>query len=284
MTIPATALDAEFESREVSVTARMTLAYAAAIGCTQERYLDDARTDGLIAPPPFCVSLEWLLAGDAEALNRLGIEPQDQRRAVHASQDTLFHRPLFAGETVTVAGRIEAIHKTRAGASVTSRLEIAGAEGDPITTSRCDVIYRGVETDADARAERQSDLASSDTPINYVETTELPISRTFPHVYSECASIWNPIHTERQIALAAGLPDIIVHGTALWAIVWKELNESHGNVSRLSGRFMAMAIPGHPATLRTSRLDPQTESLAFRLDNDRGDPTIDRGQAKFSKE
>jgi acyl dehydratase len=37
-------------------------------------------------------------------------------------------------------------------------------------------------------------------------------------VYTECARIWNPIHTDRAVALGAGLPDIILHGTATLAL------------------------------------------------------------------
>ena len=34
------------------------------------------------------------------------------------------------------------------------------------------------------------------------------------HVYTECARIWNPIHTDLAVARAAGLPGPILHGTA----------------------------------------------------------------------
>jgi acyl dehydratase len=37
------------------------------------------------------------------------------------------------------------------------------------------------------------------------------------HVYSECARIWNPIHTDITAARAAGLADPILHGTATLA-------------------------------------------------------------------
>ncbi len=115
MTIPASAAGTRFEPRTVTVTPRMTLAYAAAIGCTEDCYLDDARPGGLIAPPPFCVSLEWLIAGDPTKHAVLALTPEQQLRGVHAGQDTRFHRPLIAGEKVTVSGRIESIRATRAG-------------------------------------------------------------------------------------------------------------------------------------------------------------------------
>jgi acyl dehydratase len=77
----------------------------------------------------------------------------------------------------------------------------------------------------------------------------IPIAREAPHVYTECADIWNPIHTERQVALAAGLPDIILHGTATWALAAREIVRHRCNgdplrLRRLHGRFAAMVIPG----------------------------------------
>jgi acyl dehydratase len=50
------------------------------------------------------------------------------------------------------------------------------------------------------------------------EAVTIPIPKQMPHVHSECAGVWNPIHTERAVALAAGLPDIILHDTATWAL------------------------------------------------------------------
>ena len=285
MTVLASAQGALFDPLSVTVTPSMALAYAAAIGCASERYLDDAREGGLIAPPPICVSLEWLIAGDPSATSMLGLTPQERLRAVHASQATQFHRPLMAGETVSVSGRIEAIHATRAGALVTSRFDISGSQAnDRITTSLCNAIYRGVETDAPPLSDDDT-VAASVPPISeYAEPTTIPIARLFPHLYSECASIWNPIHTERRIALAAGLPDIIVHGTAMWALVWKQLSETQRDLSSLSGQFKAMAIPGEPVTLHTTGIDADTNTLGFRLENGRGDPAISDGLATFAME
>ena len=76
-----------------------------------------------------------------------------------------------------------------------------------------------------------------------------------PHVYTECADIWNPIHTERKVALAAGLPDIILHGTATWAlavreIVSKQLGSDPARLARFSGRCTGMVIPGNDIIVR----------------------------------
>ena len=59
-----------------------------------------------------------------------------------------------------------------------------------------------------------ADFDAASDPLTVVP---LPVSQVEAHLYSECARIWNPIHTDRAAALAAGLPDIILHGTATLA-------------------------------------------------------------------
>ena len=79
------------------------------------------------------------------------------------------------------------------------------------------------------------------------------------HVYTECARIFNPIHTDRAVALAAGLPDIILHGTATLALAVSELIKgfADGNparVKRLGGRFSAMVLMPGMLSLRAQRV------------------------------
>jgi acyl dehydratase len=60
------------------------------------------------------------------------------------------------------------------------------------------------------------------------------------HVYTECARIWNPIHTDIAAARAAGLPDLILHGTA--------------NLALAVSRVVARDLGGDPARVRGVRV------------------------------
>ena len=117
-----------------------------------------------------------------------------------------------------------------------------------------------------------------------LEEIEIPIAKEMAHVYTECASIWNPIHTERTVALEAGLPDMILHGTATWALAGREVVERRcggdpTRLRRLHGRFRAMVIPGHPITLE---LGSRTEDLVrFRVLNHLGEEAISDGLAQI---
>jgi len=84
-------------------------------------------------------------------------------------------------------------------------------------------------------------------------TYPLEVASGLAHTYTECARIWNPIHTDRAVALNAGLPDIILHGTAtlalaVSAVVNHLLGGDPRRVVRIACRFAAM-VP-MPTTLQ----------------------------------
>ena len=112
------------------------------------------------------------------------------------------------------------------------------------------------------------------------------IPREMPHVYTECASIWNPIHTERAVALAAGLPDIILHGTATWALAGREVLRLYADgdprrLRRLHGRFRAMVLPGTEIKIEQRR--GRDGAVHFVVRNHRGEPAIDQGFAVIDR-
>ena len=111
---------------------------------------------------------------------------------------------------------------------------------------------------------------------------EMAIPRSLPHVYSECASIWNPIHTERAFALASGLPDIILHGTCTWAMAMQRLAAACGRTGvlpfrRFAARFSRMVIPGHPVLLEHSA--DFGDGASFVVRNHLGMPALTQGVA-----
>jgi acyl dehydratase len=83
----------------------------------------------------------------------------------------------------------------------------------------------------------------------------LPISAGAAHVYTECARIWNPIHTDAAVAAKAGLPGLILHGTATLAMVVSSIIEAEAGgdperVAQIYGRFGAMVLMPSEITVR----------------------------------
>ena len=214
----------------LEVTPRRALAFAAGLGDVSAASLDDA-APGFVASPLLCVSLEWQsVIGGRNAL--LGLSDEEGRRGVHAGQDTRFLAPLPVGRKVRVEGRVVTVRRTPAGALSTSRIHVRDSRsGRLISTTLSTAIYRGVAVEGDDHSIEPPDPAvAPDAGEDWAETT-IPLDRGFAHRYSECADIWNPIHTERSVALAAGLADIIVHGSALWALAGLAVTRGRGGGS-----------------------------------------------------
>jgi acyl dehydratase len=74
------------------------------------------------------------------------------------------------------------------------------------------------------------------------------------HVYSECARIWNPIHTDMVAAQRSGLPAPILHGTATLArsvsIVAGLAEVPLASVRRITGSFRTPVALGSSFEVR----------------------------------
>lgn len=266
------------ESRR-TVSVRDVLAYSAGIGDTSAAVFDDL--GDLVAPPPYCVSLEWPVVSDPEKRSEYGATDEEIRRSVHAQQDSVFHRPIRPGDELVTRGVIAGMRSSGAGAVVTSRLDTVDRSSDePVVTSWTTSIFRGVAVEGHGEAA----VAPPRTPATTQEVDTVDavwVPPEMPHVYTECARIWNPIHTERSVARAAGLPDLILHGTATWALAAREIlrvyaESQPARLARLSGRFAAMVMPGTEIRVEHAR---RGDVVSFTVRNDRGDPAIRDGFA-----
>ncbi|MBV8199512.1 MAG: MaoC family dehydratase N-terminal domain-containing protein, partial [Acidobacteria bacterium] len=286
----AAAVGQELESAERDLTVRAVLAYAAGLGAHEAAFLDDARPEGLAALPFQCVSLEWPVVLSLRAA-LAGLSLEEGRRGVHAVQDSVFHRPMRPGERLRTTGRLVAARPSRAGVLTTIRLQTCEARtGEPVTTSWSSSIWRGVSLagEASALAEPPPLPPGADAPLPEDAASEAIVTaREAAHVYTECAGIWNPIHSERTVALAAGLPDIILHGTATWALaglaVLRRCTGCEGaRLRRFTGRFTGMVIPGETLTLRHALLDEGL--VGFEVRNAAGAAALSRGVAVLAPE
>ena len=240
----------------VEIDKRWIMAYNAALGAVSA------------APHPlFPVCYEW----NATRALRISTGLQDlNARLVHAQHDVTLHRPPHEEVLVTRA-RVVAAEQRRPGTFVTIRLTAESEGGEPVSTSDYGMLYRGVELDGASRAlERLEDPprhASALEPVG-----EVAVAATAAHVYTECARIWNPIHTDPEYAREAGLPGIILHGTATLALSVSRLAQTR--VKRVRCRFAGMVLMPSTLTVHASR---HGDALAFETRNERGEAVIERG-------
>ena len=223
-----------------AIDARWLMAYAAGLGETDARYFETRGAAGPAAHPMFPVCYEWPLALQ---IHKQIASVELQRRSVHATHDLTIHRPPCAGETLLTTARVVSIATRRPGAFMVVRYETADADGARVTTTDYGSIYRGVAVTGSDREE--TPWTTGDQPaetLPAVATVTVPA--TLAHVYTECARIWNPIHTDIAAAQRAGLPDIILHGTATLALsvsrVLAARGADPGRVRRIACRFTGM--------------------------------------------
>jgi acyl dehydratase len=117
--------------------------FAEAIGDTNPIYVDEAaaRAAGhprIPAPPTFAIALR---ANDP----RGGIDV-DWRKLLHGEQELVFTRPLYAGDRLTIVGRIAAadVKETKSGIMDIMVLETIATDGDGarVFTARSTVLVR----------------------------------------------------------------------------------------------------------------------------------------------
>jgi acyl dehydratase len=260
---------------EQTIDARWVMAYSAGLGETDARYYDTTAAAGPWVHPLFPVCYEWPVSRRLRSLPPLEAH---KARLIHAQHDLLLHRPLRADETLQTSARIAKAAPRAPGAFVVFRFEARDAQGKPVTTSDFGVLYRDVQLDGPARALLEvGDPQRHAHPL--AKIGDIAVAATAAHVYTECARIWNPIHTDLAYARAAGLPGIILHGTATLALSVSKLLAHYGvepaGVRRVRCRFSGMVAM--PAMLEVHAAREQA-TLAFETRNERGAPVIARGE------
>jgi acyl dehydratase len=211
------------------------------------------------------VCYEWPATNALRVATRL---QEINARLVHAQHDLVLHRKVIPGEILSVTARVVAATQRGPGAFVVFELR-AHAGDETVSTTRYGMLYRGVTLEG-------GDHGSVDDPPKHGQ--ELPVVGNFPvaatagHVYTECARIWNPIHTDPEYARAAGLPGIILHGTATLALSVSQLTKT---AKRIRCRFAGMVLMPSTLTVHASRMG---DEILFETRDASGKAVIERGR------
>jgi acyl dehydratase len=266
---------------ETEIDARWPMAYAAGLGDTDPAYLDTLRPGGIVAHPLFPVCYEWPLAVESRA-RQLGEEIA--LRGVHATHDLVLHRRVRPGDRLRTTAAVVAVAPRRAGAYVLTRYATVDADGAPVSVTDYGSVYLGVACDPEGDLPATPNASGGEPEGADTWTAEVPIPATLAHVYTECARIWNPIHTDPAVARRAGLSAILLHGTATLALAVSAalVRESRGAetpVARVACRFTGMV--GLPSCLtvtgRSARAGDGTAIVTFRATTPDGRAALSDG-------
>ena len=261
---------------------RTTMAYASSINDVNPRYYDDLREQGLMVHPCLAFSLQWASRFRLDQK----IDPRVAAFGVHASTDLRIYRPFRTGEAITTQGKLIQKRQIPPGVYNVEKYRMVSSSGELVAELYYNGITRGATlADGDVVLEAELDPPSvSEYPAEPLWTKELIVGLHAGQQYTECANIYNPIHTEPSAAKAAGLPDMILHGSAtkamaLMAVVDKCLSGNADRVTRLTGQLRGMVLMDTKVKVQCLAEEVVEDEIriAFRVLNDQGEPAISNG-------
>lgn len=221
-------------------------------------------------------------------MREVELSDAERMRGVAAGLHQTVHRPIETGMRLTTVAAISGIQRHRAGALMHKVIETR-CEGELVCATVFRSILRDVEVTGDDRPPSEAlpgngavaPLPRDGAPA-FSETIALPANLC--HVYSECARAYNAIHTDIAVAGKAGLPGLILHGSATMSLAVSALVNriAGGDVRRvrsLSGDYRAMVLV--PGSIRVDIMAPVAtgdgEAVAFSVVTDGDKPAIANG-------
>ncbi len=276
--IPASVAGTEVGALSTSLDARWLMAYSAALGVEDTRGYDTLAEDGPIAHPLFSVCYEWPAV---LALRAKAVRESWALLGVHSTHHVIIHRLPSATDRLLTRAQIIEVRPSRTGALVVARLSTVDRNGRPVTTTDYGSIYRGVATDGEARAQTEP-LVRPAVPSSAETRWSAPVTvgPRASHIYSECARIWNPIHTDLAVARSAGLAAPILHGSATLAlavseVIRQDLDGDPARVREIAVRFTGLVFM--PSILTVRGRGRAGDLLAFDAVDERGEPVLSDG-------
>jgi acyl dehydratase len=242
------------------IDTRWVMAFAAALGDYSACYLDTRRPAGIVAHPMFGVCFEWPAASSIRHKARATLSQDEAARSVHATHHTVVHRLVRPPEQLVTSAELIGLERRKPGAYEMARFVTTDEKGAPVYTTYYGSLYREVQVIGPDRPAETPPLPTPIQPGPPRTEIRIPISAGAAHVYTECARIWNPIHTDIATAARAGLPGLILHGTATLAISVSRIIDAEAGgdperVAQIYGRFGAMVLMPSEITVRIMTRD-----------------------------
>lgn len=237
------------KTHKTQVSWRQTTNYAAAVQDNNPRYFDDEKNDPIVSHPLLPVSITW------PVLSQLGtyIESKDFPREVlmtqvHYSEHLFLHRLIRPGDNLSVTGSLTAFLPHRAGTHAIICLKAQDEKGESVFTEYIGAMMRGVSCGKGGSA-GMIPAAPENNAADIRWSSDIHIDPERPYIYDGCTNIEFPIHTSPRFARMAGLPGIILQGTATLAYAVRELvnheaDKDPERIAEIACRFTGMVRPG----------------------------------------
>ncbi len=249
------------------------IAFAKATRDDNPAYLSDSPP----APPLYIAKLMIPMMKKIWCEKKLGM---NLLRMVHAYQEVIWHKPIYAGDNLEIKMSISGIKKTGAG----ELLEIttkACLENNPAVTGITGIIIRKRKKGRKKKKKKQEKILKERFRLAINTDTGQPLE------YAKASGDNNFIHTNRLLAKMAGLPGTIMHGACVMSMICSKLVKKTADndirrIRALKGRFSVPVIPGEKLSLVAYEWENPHE-IIFAVLNSKKKPVFTNGLFSFDK-
>jgi len=256
------------------------IAYARATNESNPRYFDDD-SDKLIVPPVFPVVTliapmkDQILADDTLNL--------DIMRMVHGEHEILYHRPLRPHDRIETTVELESIDKKQSGEVLWAKIS-GNAEDELVYEMRAGFFFKKPRSGT-----RKKSTKTSDEPVkgDKIVSRQVTVDPDQSVRYAEASGDDNPIHLDKDIAQAVGLPDIILHGLCTMAFAVQSvvdgLEADPIKVKRVRTRFSKPVFMNDTLTTDGWLMEKKEGSkvIGFETTNQDGKAVLTRGEVEL---
>ncbi len=247
--------------------------YAKAVDDENPRYVSE---EPEIAPPLFAV--RPLFEALEEALSDRQLDA-DLMNLVHGEQEMIFYDVLRPWDLVAPRSEIASIEEKSSGWLVDVRQYLM-RDGEKVVEASSGLFVRNPEADKSKKSKKEETSEERGEPIY---TEDQVVAEDQPKRYAHASGDLNPLHLDKKVAKAAGLPNVILHGLctmafAARAVVDGVLDGDVDSLGRIKARFAKPVFPGDE--LETRVWESSEGKIEFDMVNQRGDQVLSKGEVQ----
>ena len=256
---PSVAIGADLPEQPFSWTASDVLLYHLALGAghdpTDGGELRYASETDLQVLPTFALVAPTFHVYEPPSVSFPGVDIELEK-VLHGGQELVVHRPLPTDGKAMLRSRIADVYDKGSAAVVIQESEAVDETGQPLYTTRSSIFARGEGGFGGQRGPSARVEMPDRRPDVEVLAPTLPQQALW---YRLCGDR-NPLHSDPEIARAAGFPRPILHGLCSYGMVCKALVDAlldgdASRVGRYSTRFSGVVFPGETLRVRAWRRD-----------------------------
>lgn len=269
-----------YEGPTVTVDPERTMAYAKATNESNPRYYESDENK-LGIPPLFPVTMFIDPMIQIVTDNTLNL---DILRMVHGEQEILYHRPLRPREKIKTKVKLDSIDIKETGDILWAKM--SGYAGEELVFE----MQAGLFFKKLMKEIKKSKPIIKEKKRQIVVKQQMIVTSDQSVRYAAASGDENPIHVDKDTAIAAGLPDIILHGLCTLAFATQAIvdNLSDGDptkVKKIKVRFSKPVFMNDTLTTEGWILEENETrtNIGFETKNEAGEAVLKLGSIELLK-